>query len=331
MTQTRLELITTPAASIPVYKIENFEELKQAVTLEMQKYQGLVYTDETIIEAKKDRARLNAFSNQLDKARIAQKKAALINQYEVFEKQCNELKELINKPLSAIDEQVKAFEEKQKAEKLEKVRNAYLNFFDEIKGIATLDLVLNEKWLNTTFSMKRVEEELELKAQTVRNDLAAIADACADQDIRKQALLVYSKDLILSNALMEARRLTEKAKQLEAEAKKLEEQRKAEIDKQNEPLRADFPQKNEPAENQQFTTETTVMTEDIKTVDFRVYATKSQLLTIREFLINAGIKYTAVFTQSERGLIKEALENELASAIEPDKTKALTALKERFI
>ena len=307
MTATALEIITTKPETIPVFKIENFAELKTALKGELAKYKGLIYTEENITEAKKDRARLNAFAERLDKARIAQKKAALLNQYEIFEKQCNELKALVLAPKDEIDAQIKAFEEKSKTEKLEKVRELYLQTFDGIKGIATFDLVLNEKWLNATFSLKRVGDELKLKAEQVKNDLAAIANACRTEEIKKMALLSYSKDLILSNALMTAERETKRLAELEAAMaekarKEAEEKAKAEGADQLELAQQPEADRQPPTD---IPPAAAGQAEPRRRIDFSVWATREEAMMIRQFLIDAKIRYSAVFTKEEKSLIKE--------------------------
>ena len=302
MTDTTLQIITTKPETIPIFRIENFDELKLALQGELAKYKGLVYTEDNITEAKKDRARLNAFAERLDKARIAQKKAALLNQYEIFEKQCNELKSLVLAPKDEIDAQIKVFEEKARAEKLEKVRELYLQHFDGIKGIATFDLILNEKWINATFSLKRVNEELQIRAEQVRNDLAAIANACRTEEIKKMALLSYSKDLILSNALMTAERETKRLAELEAAMeekarKEAEEKAKAEGANQLELALAQQPEadRQPPADIPPVAT-----AEPRRRIDFSVWATPEEAKMIRQFLIDARIKYSAVFTKEDK-------------------------------
>lgn len=314
MTDTTLQIITTKPETIPVFRIENFDELKLALQGELAKYKGLVYTEDNITEAKKDRARLNAFVERLDKARIAQKKAALLNQYEIFEKQCNELKALVLAPKDEIDAQIKVFEEKARAEKLEKVRELYLQTFDGIiKGIATFDLVLNEKWLNATFSLKRVNDELQLRSEQVRNDLAAIANACRTEGIKKMALLSYSKDLILSNALMTAERETKRLAELEAalaekERKEAEEKAKPEVDRQPP---ADIP----PV--------ATAETEPRRRIDFSVWAMPEEAMMIRRFLIDAKIKYSAVLSKDDRLLLKDILKQAALNSESPERINAL--------
>lgn len=334
MTDTTLEIITTKPETIPVYKIENFDELKLALQGELAKYKGLVYTENSITEAKKDRARLNAFAERLDKARIAQKKAALFNQYEIFEKQCNELKALVLAPKDEIDAQIKAFEEKARAEKTEKVRELYLQTFDGIKGIATFDLVLNEKWLNATFLLKRVGDELKLKAEQVKNDLAAIANACRTEEIKKMALLSYSKDLILSNALMTAERETKRLAELEAamaekERKEAEEKARAEGAGQPESTPPTTTVQTVPAQK---TDEAEA--EPRRRIDFSVWATKEEAIMIRQFLIDAKIRYSAAFTKEEKNTLLGMLEDLFTALRDPSgestEAKEVLSLKARF-
>lgn len=337
MTDATLQIITTKPETIPVFRIENFDELKLALIGELAKYKGLVYTEDNITEAKKDRARLNAFAERLDKARIAQKKAALLNQYEIFEKQCNELKALVLAPKDEIDAQIKVFEEKARAEKLEKVRELYLQHFDGIKGIATFDLVLNEKWLNTTFSLKRVGDELKLKAEQVGNDLAAIANACRTDKIKKMALLSYSKDLILSNALMTAERETKRLAELEAamaeKARKEAEAAKAQAEGTGQPesVLLTTTVQTVPAQK---TDEATAGTEPRRRIDFSVWATKEEAIMIRQFLIDAKIRYSAAFTKEEKSTILGMLEDFFTALRDPSgesaEAKEVLNLKARF-
>ena len=311
MTATALEIITTKPETIPVFKIENFAELKTALSDELMKYKGLVYTDETMPEAKKDRAKLNAFKDRLNKARIAQKKAALLNQYETFEKQCRELEALVLEPISEIDAQIKTYEEKQKAEKTIKLRELYFKYFDGIKGFADFDLVLkqNEKWLNLTCSLKRAEDEMSLKAENIKKDLAIISNHCKTDDIKKLALLSYSRDLTLNNAIMTADAETKRLAELEAalaekERREAEEKAKAEGAGQPGTAIAQQPEadRQPPAD---IPPVATAEAEPRRRIDFSVWATKEEAIMIRQFLIDAKIRYSAVFTKEEKSLIKE--------------------------
>ena len=60
-----------------VVEIENFEELKAEIAQSVQKYETMIYGENQVSEAKKDRAKLNAFKNALDDRRKEIKKQCL--------------------------------------------------------------------------------------------------------------------------------------------------------------------------------------------------------------------------------------------------------------
>lgn len=92
----------------------NFTELKQEITEKAALYKNMVYTDETIKEAKADKATLNKFITALEDKRKEVKKQCL-QPYEDFEKQIRELVAIVDEPVQLINEQVKAYEDKKKS------------------------------------------------------------------------------------------------------------------------------------------------------------------------------------------------------------------------
>ena len=97
----------------------NKEELEAAVRAKIAGYENVVYTEENIKAAKNDRAELNKLIKAIEERR-KQVKNIINKPYAVFEAELNEITALINEPVALIDQQVKAFEEKQKKEKTKK-------------------------------------------------------------------------------------------------------------------------------------------------------------------------------------------------------------------
>ena len=95
----------------------NKEELEAAVRAKIAGYENVVYTEENIKAAKNDRAELNKLIKAIEERR-KQVKNIINEPYAVFEAELKEITALINEPVALIDQQVKAFEEKQKEEKL---------------------------------------------------------------------------------------------------------------------------------------------------------------------------------------------------------------------
>lgn len=113
----------------------NFDELKAELTEKVHLYETLVYTDEQIKEAKEDRASLNRLKKALNDERISREKEYMVP-FNEFKSKVAELVGIIDKASSTVDTQVKAYEEKQKADKKEKSRNS-------LKDVISSTSVLN--------------------------------------------------------------------------------------------------------------------------------------------------------------------------------------------
>ncbi|MGI6041002.1 MAG: DUF1351 domain-containing protein [Candidatus Alectryocaccobium sp.] len=88
----------------------NNQELMYEVQKKVAEYKDLVYTDEQIPEAKKDRATLNKLVQALDAKRKEIKKMCLIPA-DKFAEQVNEIIAVINEPIAMIDKQLSEYEE----------------------------------------------------------------------------------------------------------------------------------------------------------------------------------------------------------------------------
>lgn len=205
----------------------NFDELKQEITERASTYVNLVYSDEQIQDAKKDRATLNKFVKALSDERIKIKKECL-KPYEDFEAKIKELDGIVSKAIANIDNQVKGYEEKQKQEKKAKIKEyfaeRYLNSGTPAPECFTLESIFDEKWLNASVSLKSIEDAIDAKAEQVKSDLATLANL---PEFGFEATEVYKSTLDLTKAISEGQKLAEMAKR-KAEAERLKAEREAE-------------------------------------------------------------------------------------------------------
>ena len=152
------ELKVTAPKNKPV--IWNYEELKADLTTALADYENRVYTEDTIDEAKADKAKLNKLKKAINDERIAREKEYM-QPFNEFKAQAKELCEMIDTASSGIGEQIDSFEEKRIAEKMEKIRT----MFTEISTLypinfITLEMILNDKWLNKGTSDKAIAKEI---------------------------------------------------------------------------------------------------------------------------------------------------------------------------
>lgn len=192
----------------------NYEELKQELTAKTTMYEALVYTEENIKEAKTDRANLNKLKKALNDERIRREKEYMIP-FNDFKAKINEIIGIIDKPVAAIDKQVKAFESKQKQDKLDAITE-YFNTTEHPEWLHIAQ-IMNEKWLNASVSMKSIQEEINAKLEQVKTDLATLSNL---PEFGFEASEVYKISLDINKAISEAQRMALIAKaKAEAEAK----------------------------------------------------------------------------------------------------------------
>lgn len=211
----------------------NFDELRQEIVNRVAMYSNLVYTEEQVKQAKADRANLNKFVKALSDERIKVKKQCL-QPYEAFEAKVNELVRIVQEPIALIDEQVKGYEEKQKQEKLEKIKGYWLEVLqaDKVPEAITFNQIFNEKWLNASVSMKSIQEEIDAQLDQIAKDLSTLSNL---PEFGFEATEVYKSTLDLNRALNEGKRLSEMQKRkAEHEAEQARLAAEAEAKKQAE-------------------------------------------------------------------------------------------------
>ena len=187
----------------------NYEELKSELLHKVSVYETMVYTEDQVKEAKADRAALNRLKKALNDERIRQEKEYM-QPFNTFKAQIAELVKIIDNSVSVVDKQVKEFDEKKKVEKLD----AILEYF----GVALAAklpsvplnhrLVVDDKWLNASVSMKSIQESIDAKLDQVVKDLAVI-DSLPFYAF--EARECYVDTLDLAKAVSEAHRLQEQA------------------------------------------------------------------------------------------------------------------------
>lgn len=151
----------------------NFDDLKKEITEKAGEYMNLVYSDDQIKEAKKDRAELNKFKKALDDKR-KDVKSQVMNPYIAFETQIKELIGIVNKAVDNIDSQVKGYEEGLKQKKEELCRKLYEKYIGDLNRIIPYEKVFNPKWLNKTYPEKAIIEDIQSLYKRVDQDLKVI-------------------------------------------------------------------------------------------------------------------------------------------------------------
>lgn len=283
--------IYNPAQGEPLPPVQwNYETLKSQLSEALESYKGRVYTDSDIALAKKDRAALNKLAEAID-AKRREMKALYLKPYEEFEAQAKELTAMVKAQASEIDTQVKAYDENRKREKEAKCRELYTTMIGNLAELLPYERVHNPKWLNVTFSVAAISEEIARAIDKVTAGLSSIDKLDLAPDIADQVKRVFLRDFDLAAALAEKERVEKQREELARYQEKQEaekaarEAEKAEAafhavpDAVQEPEAARAPAPAEPSEQRY-------------TIAFKVIdATADQLAALRTFLKTNNIRY----------------------------------------
>ena len=263
----------------------NYNELKQELTEKVKMYETLVYTDDQIKQAKTDKANLNKLKKALNDERIRREKEYM-KPFNEFKAQINEIIGIIDKPIAIIDKQVKEAEEQKKQEKTKAIEELFLEMTRP--DWVNLRAIYNPKWLNATFTMKSVKEEIESRLEQINNDLATLSNL---PEFGFEATEVYKSTLDINRAVNEGKRLAEIQKRKEEQ-----ERLKAEAEARAKEEKPKIEEIGSKVEEQ-------VKIEEVKTtseinnaqwISFSARLTVGQALELKEFFDSRNIEFKAI-------------------------------------
>lgn len=267
----------------------NFDEIKLEISEKLKKFENLVYTDDQVKDAKSDRASLNKLKKALQDEKVRRKKEYL-KPFEDFENKINEIIKLIDAPVSLIDSQVKEFEEKKKADKRIEI-GAFWETTEHPEWL-TLAKIFDERWLNASYSMKQIKEDINGWIEKLNSDLETLQQL---EDFSFEAIETYKRSLDLNQAIAEGKRLVDIQKRKEEEARRKAELLEAQKQAEQAQIQATGALKEEAeeidaeAEKAEETAQSGGMW-----LSFSAYLTVEQALKLKEFFNENEIQFKKI-------------------------------------
>lgn len=199
--------ISSPTPQSPLTPVVwNYPEIKKWLEDGLARYQGVVYTEDLISEAKADRAKLNKIADAIDTKRKEMKRFYL-TPYEDFEKEAKDLVGMIKAVTDAIGIQIKACDERRKAEKLETIKVTYVHMICNLAQLVPYERLHDPKWLNASVPMSKVSQELGQKIDRITAGLTAIDNLGMEPDIDTTVRDVFLRTFDLATAMAERERI----------------------------------------------------------------------------------------------------------------------------
>lgn len=219
---------------------DNFDELKVAVARKVMKYQGLVFSDEEIKDAKSTKAELKKMIDTLEDNRKAIKKK-WNDPYFAFEAKVKEVIALIEKPMNDIDAQIQDFEERRKIRKEADVRALKDRLLSSVgeeyqEFVRGCGIEWDERWLNATMTMNKITEDIQGQINHIMADVSSIQDICEGDEMLPEILAAYQDTKDLAGSLQKRKSILAQRENIRRmqEAKEARERAaaEAEIDRQ---------------------------------------------------------------------------------------------------
>lgn len=266
------------AQIVSLGKIEdNILEVKQYALDLKDYYQKLVFTPETMKEAKDEKAEVNKM-----KDRVAKFRKEIISEYkkpiETFENEAKETEKILNQTYETINNQVSNYESELKGE-IENKLDSYFEEYRTFKGIDKEYISFQDLGIKITLGYatekgeltKKAKEEVASKLDDFANNLDTIATMQYSDEILVE--FIKMKDLSKSIKSVNDRHLVlgkiQEKTEVKKEQKINDEAMIEKIDKLSAPK----------------------VNEEIYQTTFKVYATLENLKLLKQFMEERGIKY----------------------------------------
>lgn len=277
-------------------KIEfNYEEIIQEIEPVVNEKASIYYSDEDIPVAKKDMAKFNTFKKAINDERIRMKKEYM-KPFEEFEAKVKDINALADKAVIAIDKQIKEYEDNQKREKLDKIKALWTQM--AVPEGLTMEKVYEERMLNTSFSMKKVETCFELAIGKFNRDMATLA---ALPEFGFEAQQVYISTFDINKALAEGQRMAQIQRQkAEYEAEQARRKAEEEAKKVAEQVPAEVVTAEEIAQSKQEYIDAAsvngvhVMEAEKQWVAFQALLTMEQAMELKKFFDDRAIEFKEI-------------------------------------
>lgn len=273
----------------------NFDECKAALTEMMQPYKTLIVSEDTLPQAKADRARIRKVAARIDEAR-KEVKRIYTEPLAIFEGKCKELTAICSEADQNIDKQVKEFDQKRKDAKVEELRAYFFEHVGDAADYLSFPQIFNSRWENATYAIEAAKADIMREITSCVSAVNAIRTL--HSPFETTLLDLYRQHHDLAECMNKHEQLTALREMEEKRRAQMEAQRAAAAAQRaaqppmptNEPEPApqiDVPEEETPPVEPE-------VAEPIYVVDFRVYVTKAQGMALKAFFKENGIKFGRV-------------------------------------
>ena len=258
----------------------NMKDVKGYVQELNNYYKNVIFTEETLQQAKEEKAKVNKF-----KAQVIDYRKNIIAEYnkpiKTFDDTAKEIEKLLTETYNTINSQVANFENEQKNKKEKQIKE----YFEEYKIANNIDFVTYEQAkinVTLTASIKSLKEQAKLFIDEVIDDLKLIGT----QECKDEILVEYKQNLNVSKSIQD---VANRHRLLEEEKKRKEEIKEKLIQQMTEEADRDIKEDNQTQVLEAPKVEE--KQEEILILKFTVRGNRMKLKELKRFLEDGGYDY----------------------------------------
>jgi hypothetical protein len=286
------EISTDLSLIQPQHISSNVEALKKWALEVKEKYSSVLITEESRTDGKKYCADINNVIKAIDARRISAKKEYMAP-FTEFEAQCKEVTGILTETHGVISAQVKAFEEKEKAEKQAILKAHFLQNAGNAIEYITYDEIADPKWMNKTVPLETACEQMSEILARYKEDAASVNQIVANCDAgEKTALLdTYKAHKSVAEVLRKQEAIRQqRASEAAIKAAKEQAEQKRHEQQETQVQELPFTDAHTPQPETDYAEEDEPKGEEME-ICFWVRGTKEQFGRLRVFLQDNGMKY----------------------------------------
>lgn len=269
--------------------INNQDKLERALKAYVNKYSGLVVSEQTLKDDKKVKKELNSLKKQLNSKRIEIHK--MFDQpYTDFKASIDGMVSQIDEVVRPIDEGISKFEEQQKQERLEDVKAEITEMAPEY-GVSVDEIEIEDAWLNKSLSnLKRTKAIADNMAyirdqkRELANNILSITKYADSKDIEPAGWVEQLKQGQDLSYVMQAIDHAAEQKEVEAEQARKQAEYQKSVDEANQ----------KKVGNKTIDTNTGEVVKEERSVVLEITGSLQDLYNVRHFLDDHGIKFERV-------------------------------------
>lgn len=256
---------------------DNITEVRKFAIQLKEYYSKIVWSNETLAEAKEEKANVNKF-----KDKVATFRKNIVSEYNkpiaLFETTAKETEKLLQETYNSINEQVQSFEEIKK----EEIKNQCVYYFNECAKSYNIDFInFDNMNLNITLSMatpkgdltKKVIDTINEYVDKINKDIELINT----QEHSTEIMVEYKKTLNVSQSIIN---VNQRIEQIKLEEQKQEEIKQMKQEEQQRVEKIEVEVLTAPKEQ-----------EKEYSLSFKVIGTMDQLRQLKQFLEAGGYNY----------------------------------------